>query len=148
MGMYTQLNIGLELKKALPSDVKHILEYMVGEPFAEQPKELPDHALFKTERWRFMLRCSSYYHTARSVAIFCFDEIGNSHYLTVISSFKNYNNEIALFLDWIKQYLVENHEYYIGTMWYEKDDAPTAIFLSAENDDFVYVKTIVPEGLI
>jgi hypothetical protein len=54
----------------------------------------------------------------------------------VLSSFKNYSDEIKLFLDWIHPY-TEGCEY-VGYYRYEVNEDPTLIY--REDDGFNFVK--------
>jgi hypothetical protein len=59
-----------------------------------------------------------------------FNTISNSYYLNVKSSFKNYSQEIRLFLDWICPYI--NTSGFLGFYRYEESDFPTLIFKEDE----------------
>ena len=45
MGMYTELNIGVDLAPSTPDNVIKILDYMLGDE--EVNVETPDHPLFR-----------------------------------------------------------------------------------------------------
>jgi len=121
MGMYTEISARIELPEdSTPQSVLDILNYMLGE--IEEYPELPDHALFKTARWEFMLRCCSYYHVPFSTFELKFDEIASDHFLVGRSDLKNYDNEIDLFFDWIAPYAESGM---LGYSLYEEDDFPT-----------------------
>ena len=63
MGMYTEIYLKVSLKEDTPEEVINILKHMVGDDQCLNiDAELPDHPLFNTNRWDFMLCCSSYYH--------------------------------------------------------------------------------------
>ena len=127
MGMYTEICTRIELnKKTTPQAVIDILKYMLGE--TEECPNLPEHPLFKTGKWDFMLRCSSYYHVPFSTFELRYEEIGNDYYLVGRSDLKNYAYEIALFFDWISPYAERGM---LGYSLYEEDDFPV-----------VYVKDI------
>ena len=132
MGMYTKLSIDLKFKENLPREVVTALEVMVGDKSTEDivSSDLPNHNLFKTYRWDFMLRCSSYYHTPFSVNKLHYDDIAKSYYLTSSSDFKNYDDEINLFFDFIKDYVEEG---FLGYSLYEEDEVPTLYFLKGGN---------------
>ena len=44
-----------------------------------------------------------------------------------VSDFKNYSNEVDLFLDWINDYIHRSVCGYIGWYRYEEDDFPTVL---------------------
>lgn len=76
MGMYTAIHFYSELKKDVPNEVIEILEYMLDFDNKPEPK-LPDHPLFKTERWRFMLVCDSYYFDEDTYSALRLDHSGS-----------------------------------------------------------------------
>ncbi len=128
MGMYTQLHIGTTLKPNLSCDIVDVLNFMVGDR-EEEPENIPSHDLFKCDRWQYMLQCDSYYFDYKTTQLFTWDEIGNHYWFNVTCNLKNYTDEIALFLDWIYDYLDEPHaDNFIGYMRYEEDDEPTLIY--------------------
>lgn len=121
MGMYTKLSVDIRFRENLPEEVVSALNFMSGnKDYVSQA--LPEHDLFKTPRWDFMLLCSSYYHTPFSLTKFHKDEISQSYYLTSSSDFKNYNGEINLFFDFIAPYVQEG---FVGYSQYEEAEHPT-----------------------
>jgi hypothetical protein len=128
MGMYTELNIGVKLKEETPPDVIAALNFMATGEL--KPDPLPDHALFRTERWDWALRSGgSYYFDARPVLEWRQDEINKQWYLTVCTNIKNYSQEWERFLDFIAPWLDAGpDEDYIGTYRYEENDRPTLLF--------------------
>ncbi len=125
MGTYTELNIGIELKKDIPNSIIEVLKIMTSLDDIDIT-EVPDHPLFKTESWERMLMCESYYFDAKSVLRFEYDAISKTHFLTVICNLKNYDNEIQKFLDWICPYI--NTQDYIGHIRQEEDLYPTLLY--------------------
>ena len=128
MGMYTKLSVDLSFKENLPKEVVTALEVMTGHKSLEDIDEshLPKHELFESSRWEFMLRCCSYYHTPFSLTKLHYDDIARHYYLTSSSDFKNYDNEVELFFDFIKEYVEEG---FLGYSLYEEDEVPTLYFL-------------------
>lgn len=121
MGMYTKLSVDIRFRENLPEEVIAALNIMSGNnDYVSQT--LPEHDLFKTPRWDFMLLCSSYYHTPFSLTKFHKDEISQSYYLTSSSDFKNYNGEIGLFFDFIAPYVEEG---FLGYSQYEEAEHQT-----------------------
>ena len=121
MGMYTKLSVDIRFRENLPEEVIAALDIMSGNnDYINQT--LPQHDLFKTSRWEFMFRCSSYYHTPFSLTKFHKDEISQSYYLTSSSDFKNYNGEIDLFFDFIAPYVEDG---FLGYSQYEEAEHPT-----------------------
>ena len=130
MGMYTKISLDLKFKENLPLEVVKALEVMVGEVDSSlySITDFPNHDLFKSTRWNFMLRCSSYYHTPFSLTKLHYDDISKHYYLVSSSDFKNYDNEVELFFDFVKDYVEEG---FLGYSLYEEDDKPTLYFLES-----------------
>ena len=133
MGMYTELHFNAELVKNLSEEVVNILNYMVGNneseshPIGELPPT-PDHPLFSTNRWDFMLRCDSYYFPADTHSTLRFDDISEAYYLCIRSNLKNYDGEIGKFLTWIMPYVAEFEGDFLGYFRYEENKNPTLIY--------------------
>jgi hypothetical protein len=129
--MYTEIVFGVELKKDTPSDIIDILKYMLGgvEDNPAVPPH-PQHELFDTDRWHFMLCCESYYFDGITHSELAFDDISDSYYLTVRSNLKNYCQEIEKFMDFIQPYLETRG--FIGYTMYEEDGDPTLIYNTRE----------------
>ena len=133
MEMYTELVMEARLKCTTPSNIINILYYMVGE-YDNCPEDLPDHPLFGTERWEFMLDMGSCYFVGDTYA-----KLLSRPYvcvtvwdLTVRCNLKNYDNEIELFLDWICPYLDSSCHGFIGYFRYEEYDDPTLIYYDSD----------------
>lgn len=132
MGMYTKLSVDLSFKDNLPKEVVTALEVMTGRKSLEDIDEshLPKHKLFETSRWDFMLCCCSYYHTPFSLTKLHYDDIAEHYYLTSSSDFKNYDDEVDLFFDFIKDYVEEG---FLGYSLYEEDEDPILYYLKEGN---------------
>ena len=129
MGIYTELHFNSRLKENNPSEIIMILKYMVGE-IRTSLLILPDHKLFTNDtNWRYMLQTDSYYFDADTQSTLRFDNISNTHHLCIRANFKNYDNEIELFLDWIMPYLGKIKGDFLGFFRYEEDETPTLIFM-------------------
>ena len=128
MGMYTKISVDLKFKENLPPEVVEALKAMVGEVNSSlySITDFPTHELFKTPRWDFMLSCSSYYHTPFNLTKLHYDNISKQYYLVSSSDFKNYDNEVELFFDFVKDYVEDG---FLGYSLYEEDDKPTLYFL-------------------
>ena len=144
MGMYTELHYNVELKKDTPVEVIEILKIMVSETdIGNEDTKVPKHKLFKkggldsflygnTRRWRDMLQCDSYYFSADTHSTLRYDDIGKTHYLCIRTNFKNYANEIKLFIDWIELYVYAEPGEFLGFYRYEEENEPTLIYLKGE----------------
>lgn len=126
MGMYTELVLGVNLRSDTPENVIDILYYMLAGTCNIIAPETTDHPLFQTERWRFMLTCDSYYFDGHTDSSMERDDISHEYELNVRTNLKNYDNEIRLFLDFIRPYLVTDG--FLGYTRYEEDDDPTLIY--------------------
>jgi len=123
MGMYTELVFKAEVKKGIPPDVEAVLQYLFND--GAEPAGLDD-PFFRCERWMVIGHCSSYYHVPWNTSKYA------EHYIFSRSDLKNYDGEIALFLDWVRPYLDEWPEKCIGWIWYEEEDEPTLIYARKE----------------
>lgn len=126
MGMYTALHLAIELRKDTPLEVIRTLEYMTG--MRPETEAAPAHPLFQTGRWTHMLTSDSYYHSANAGNAFIYDDIAGTHFLTVLSSFKDYEDEITKFVDWISPHIYVHAPKWIGYSWYEEADEPTMLY--------------------
>jgi hypothetical protein len=130
--MYTELVMAIELKKDVPSQVIKVLSYMVGENGVE-PANLPNHPLFKTPRWSFMLNSDSYYFDGITHSELEEDNLFPDHpyyYLSVRCNLKNYDEEIEKFIDWITAFTESSG--FVGYKRYEEDEEPTLIYIRKE----------------
>lgn len=129
MGMYTELHFNVQLKEDTPKNIINALNHMLS---LSEHGRLPDHPLFtnKGTGFRSMLICDSYYFEADSHSTLRFDEIANAYYLCIRSNFKNYDDEVSLFLDWIMPYVDVNSDMaeLLGFYRYEEDSLPTLIY--------------------
>jgi hypothetical protein len=122
MGMYTELVISTRIID--DSEVINVLKLMTDLGVSEI-EELPKHPLFETPRWRHMLRSASYYFVPTPSSLLEYDGIGENWSFINRSDFKNYDNEINLFLDWLDPYIDSSAGEMIGYSRYEECDAPT-----------------------
>ena len=129
MGMYTELNIGVEFKEDLPPEFVEVLEYLTNFDYLDDWQPKVKHSLFNTERWRRMLFSASYYFDAKPHSEFVFDKISNSWFLTCVFNMKNYDSEIELFLDFIVPQLSYREKTFIGYKRYEADIDPTLLYV-------------------
>ena len=126
--MYTALHFNAELKDDVPWEVVRTLQAMTKGQRTSGP--LPEHELFQTDRWQFMLVCDSYSFVAETHSVLMEDPIVG-YQLSVTCSFKNYHNEVALFLDWIMPHVNALPGDWLGYHMYEEDERPTLIYYPA-----------------
>lgn len=130
MGMYTEFHFNVRLKDDTPKDVLEVLTLMLGGDV--EPPMLPDHPLFKTPRWHYMLVSDSEYFDSQSrselsqdFSITCRPRI----YLSVRTNLKNYNEEIQKFIDWIRPHLASTDPRdLLGYYRYEESREPTLLY--------------------
>lgn len=134
--MYTELNIGVNFRASTPNNIIKILDYMLGNNDNDNI-ELTNHPLFSTERWRYMLRCDSYYFDGRTDSSMEYDDIGSNYQLNVRCNLKNYNNEISLFLDFIQPYL--DTYGFLGYIRYEEYEDPMLIYNTEKGIKIKYI---------
>ena len=124
MGMYTEVNLGLCFKKSTPYEIIHIIQCLLGD--REWKNELPNHKLFRCDRFKMVLTCDSYYFDSITDSKMELDEIDGKYHLNVRSNLKNYSNEIENFVDYISPYIETDG--FIGYMRYEESEHPTLIY--------------------
>ena len=125
MGMYTELVLGLEIDKdeVIIQKLNYMLDNTSDDIFIDDP-------FFKTLRWKYMLYCDSYYFDGQADSKLVYDNIADTYYLNVRCNFKNYDNEIKLFLKWIAPHIITDG--FLGYMRYEEDENPTLIYNTAD----------------
>ncbi len=123
--MYTELVLSTSVKD--DPAVVEVIKFM-GSDSRAAPLTPPDHPLFATDRWRWMLRSCSHYFTPMTV--FCFErnDIAKSWSLIVRCDLKNYDNEIEKFIDWLSPHLDDHFGQMIGYSRYEESREPTIIY--------------------
>lgn len=124
MGTYTEFHFNAELKSNVPQQVIDVLKYMLDNSLPKP--ELPDHPLFETARWNFMLLSDSYYFDADTHSTLRYDEISSAYYVCIRCNLKNYADEIEKFCDWIDPYL--ETEGFLGLQRYEECDDPVLLY--------------------
>ena len=141
--MYTELNIAVQLNnQKLDEDkfVLPILSYMVDGAvkgdLTVAESDMPDHPLFKTRRWSYMLQCDSFYfpHTVYTSLVHRGED---DIILNIRCDLKDYDDEIKKFLDWIYPYTETRG--FIGYTRYEEDDDPTLVYFDDDGVRFKYV---------
>jgi hypothetical protein len=122
--MYTELNCAFSLSTDTPPQILEILLYMTGQSSTE-PAELPPHPLFVAARWNGMLTSSSAYFDGDPHSTVRLDEIGGQYRVTIRCNFKNYDDEITKFIDWITSHIDALSGDFIGYSRYEDAEVPT-----------------------
>lgn len=144
MGMYTEIFVKASFDtEKVPNEVIEIIKYMVGQSTKENALDeievLGGHKLFTTQRWNWMLQCSSFNHQPESTRNFFYNDISKEWYLCVRSDFKDYDNESELFFDWVKKYVSacdsDDCENFIGYTLYEEDSVPKLYFVHGVSNE-------------
>lgn len=134
MGMYTEIVVGVRLKKGTPKEVMDILSVLVGYTDASG-LDLPSHGFFKTNRWKYIVRSCSYYFPVHSAHSRLVDDGRGNIFLDARASLKNYDSEIEKFFDWLLPY-VEAHygcgKTLMGYSRYEENGYPILYFKDNE----------------
>lgn len=117
MGMYTALVLDATLRNDTPREAIDVLKYMI-DPIPDAEPPLPNHELFSTPRWLYMLNSESAYFPIDRAPILTPPGTYVQHYtLSVGLSMKSYDREIDKFIDWLTPYIVEA----LGYTMYEED---------------------------
>ena len=135
MGMYTELFLDCDIdSNLLTVDEKIIIDYLFCPDFDwynTNPEDLnlPSHNFFNCYRWSSIGRGGSAYFTDDIPQLL----IKNDNIWSIVSrsDFKNYDDEIELFLDWFTPFIIKNTEQptFVGHEHYEENEEPTLIFV-------------------
>jgi hypothetical protein len=121
MGTYTELVLKCTIKYDRPEIVHNVLNFLFNENQLH-PSHLPEHEFFKRKSWEAIGRSNSYYHCPRSLNFY------DGKCLFSRSDFKNYHDEIDLFLDWVKPYLSNPPGNFIGWAFGEGMKEPNFLY--------------------
>lgn len=135
MGMYTKVSFIIPIKHETPKEIKDILVALIEDDL-EKNQNLPNHPFFETARYSYFAQCNSFYFTGTSNSSIQYPyrhwrdyELKDDIVLHIDSDSKHYDNEIPLFLDWVKSYMEKPKSGFIGYTFYEEDERPTLWFL-------------------
>lgn len=123
MGMYTEFFFRAELRQGVIAEraTQQLHSIDNGVAFID------DDPFFKTPRWRMLFQGGSAYFPTRGFEFeYCPSE--NRYRVFIHSSFKCYDNEIALFLDWIDHIVDALPGEFLGYSLYEEDEQPTLYY--------------------
>lgn len=134
MGMYTELVLNLTIKSDAPPEALAVLRQLANGD--DEPKKLPDHPFFKCPRWSMVMQCSSHYFVPFSLSKLHSTSYTDDYYLSTRSDLKNYDDEIDLFVDWLRPYIDGLAGDFIGYKRYEEDLNPTLAYLSDDGIDW------------
>lgn len=126
MGMETTVELDFTLSQNTPQGVLDILRCIVNH--TNHPNALPDDPFFLCERWDLIGSWGKHKSklTQRTV------KLTNNSYtvydLELYGDFKNYDNEISKFLDWICPY-IDNSQIWLGWSMHCEYNDPTLYYL-------------------
>lgn len=124
MGMYTELIFeGTTMKNISKHDLAYLEYFFADVTEMHLPYEKPNHPFFKTPRWNLIGLGSSYYHLPMPVRRMFQDQVTDGYHVFLRCDLKNYDDEIQLFINWIKPLM----QRYRGWTWYEEDEEPQVI---------------------
>ena len=132
MGMYTEFRFKAKLKRNTPDSVLTILKVMLN-PFGDFKNiNLPEHDLFKTERFDRLFTCiGNFEHKEHSTL----EQTDGVFQLKVISGLKNYDQEIQKFCSWIAPWIDEETGTEVGTHQYEECEKETLLIFQGDRVD-------------
>lgn len=159
MGHYTEFVLNVKLKPDLPASAIDVLRFLSGQ--GPEPQPVPDHPFFSRTQWRDTLiglpPCVAMPHTP---PVFQRDEEDDDddapYWLSVRAEFRNSEQEVEQFLDWLLAFLDAMDGDFLGykkqnygtdevTLYYFKETAPfdpgTTRYLAA-------VKIAEQDGLV
>jgi hypothetical protein len=123
MGTYTEIYVtGHVAPTGLAADV---IRYLFGQGAGNPPDDLPDHPLFRSDRWECIGAGASAYFSNPVSAVT--EGYGRLEF-TSTSNFKNYGGEIALFFDW----LGKTGATFVGYERHEESQDTLKIYLSPD----------------
>ena len=127
MGMYTELYLGVDLKKDTPMSIINWLnanqEFNYKEATLKCPTDL------KNTQLSTLRGGGSYYFYAQPHFNFKYDEISESYHLTLGINIQNYDNEIDSFLQLLRPYLYMEDGEHMGHVRYKEDTTPTLLYV-------------------
>ena len=128
MGSYTQFFFNATLDLRDHPEVLKLLVHIRKHEYDLLIK--PDHDLFSTERWDSLFHCKNWdEHTMGMRLYHCVGKEGR-YDLKINSEFRNYDSEIAKFVDWIHPYVAgRKKRQYVGWHLYEHAERRTNIYI-------------------
>ena len=136
MGMYTEIIFGAELKEDTPNEVIETIYDLITCDNIDEFKYVPEHDFFRLYEC-FLLKhpgtCFySTFNKSDKPKIFYINDITNRYILQFKAFIRNYNNQIELFLDWIKPFISFGIDYqkFYAIVCYEEQKEPTIYYLN------------------
>lgn len=137
MGYYTELKFKAKLRDDTPENVINLLKRILIEHDLGIERELfhtedvfkPNlsHQFFKCERWYMLFLSTNWDNEMQGGKMY---QIGNRWVIDLHTEFKNYDNEIDLFFDWIKPFVVgRKKKQFVGYYRGEFNDYQTNMYI-------------------
>lgn len=118
MGMYTEICLRIRLIDGLDPNVVNVIRELVN---GDSLSKIPKHPFFETPRYSSLMLYGSFYHIPKATMRLDTEGYSKSMYLHGRADLKDYDNEVALFFDWIYPYCEEGM---LGYSLYEEDTYP------------------------
>lgn len=125
MGMYTEINVCFDLYEDTSKEVVDVLHSLIDG--TDEPTVLPQHEFFDCDRWHMVACCDSYYFDGSTNSKMIFDSISKNWKINIRANLKNYDSELAKFLDWLAPYIETSG--FIGYTRYEEYEDPTLVYI-------------------
>lgn len=127
MGFYTELKFDAKLLRSTPIEIILLLESLINLQDSSIPDaSFIDHEFFDCTSWYKIFLPSQFLETQENTLDF-----QNGRYIISIhSEFKNYDQEIEKFVDWIKPYVIgRKKKQYVGYFRNENSNNKTNIYI-------------------
>jgi len=134
MGMHTELNIGVNLKADTPENIINILKFMIGDLGKLKSHEIPAHKLFLSRKWAIMFGPDSCYSDGYMDCSMIGDDDIDEYRFNIRCNLVNCDDEIELFLDFIRPYLATTG--FLGYKRREKDKNPILIYSTSHRIEY------------
>lgn len=135
MSTYTNFKCKIHLRSDTPEEVVSLIDKTVKGDIgvdkvifhsSDVPDSSIDHIFFQCERWYFLFLSTNWGSTEGAK----FYRSGNHWVLELDTEFKNYDDEIEKFVDWITPYVAgRKKKQYIGNYRVEYSDHPINLYI-------------------
>ena len=141
MGMYTKFSVVIPIKRETPKEIQEVLVDLVENAGYKLDNGGPpklNHKFFESDY--FSAQCDSYYFTGtHNSAVKYSHEFEEEHRLVlhIDCDFKNYEDNINLFLDFVAPYIdIEDmwQPIFLGYSLYEEDLNPTLYYVNDKHE--------------
>lgn len=137
MGTYTELKFRAKLKEQTPKEVVDLLNRVINEKDLGHDKQMfntsdvfvpeLDHEFFKCERWYMLFLSTNWDYTMQGGKFY---EEKDRWVIDLHTEFKNYNDEINQFVDWISPFIAgRKKKEYLGYWQNEMSSTQVNIYI-------------------